>query len=247
MFLRQNKRRKNGKTHRYFSVVENRRTGSRTSTQRQVLYLGEINDSQQEAWRQTLKVFDQDRRQYCELSLFPDDRPLPPGAADAISVKLEQMQLRRPRSFGDCWLGCWLWDKLQLSSFWNIQLIDERGQVPWAKVLQLLVVNRLIDPGSELAIHRQWFLRSAMDELLGVDFAVAGKDRLYRCLDRILEHKDSFCQFVADRWKTLFDTSFDVLLYDLFLQFRHGGDCAGRSPRPNMATTAMGGAIAARW
>jgi transposase len=222
MFLRQNKRRKNGKTHRYFSVVENRRTSAGTTAQRQVLYLGEINDSQQEAWRQTLEVFDEERRQYCELSLFPDDRPLPPGAANAISVKLNEMQLRRPRSFGDCWLGCWLWDKLQLSSFWNMQLIDARGEVPWAKVLQLLVVNRLIDPGSELRIHRQWFLRSAMDELLEVDFAVAGKDRLYRCLDRIPAHKDAFCQFIAERWKTLFDTSFDVLLYDLTSTYFEG-------------------------
>lgn len=222
MFLRQNNRRKNGKTHRYFSVVENRRTGSGTTTQRQVLYLGEINDSHQQAWRQTLSVFDEDRRQYCELSLFPDDRPLPPGALDAISVKLDQMELRRPRSFGDCWLGCWLWDKLQLSSFWNMQLLDERGDVPWAKVLQLLVINRLIDPGSELAIHRQWFLHSAMDELLEVDFAAASKDRLYRCLDRILPHKDSFCQFIAQQWKTLFDTSFDVLLYDLTSTYFEG-------------------------
>jgi len=156
------------------------------------------------------------------LSLFPDDRPLPPGAIGAISVKLDQMQLRRPRSFGDCWLGCWLWDKLQLSSFWNRQLIDERGEVSWAKVLQLLVVNRLIDPGSELRLHRQWFLQSAMDELLEVDFAAAGKDRLYRCLDRILKHKDSFCQFIAQQWKTLFDTSFDVLLYDLTSTYFEG-------------------------
>ena len=221
MFLRQNKRRKNGKTHRYFSVVENRRTAT-GATQRQVLYLGEINDSQQEAWRRTLRVFDEDRRQYCELSLFPDDRPLPPEAADAISVKLHEMQLRRPRSFGDCWLGCWLWDTLQLSRFWNTQLFEERGDVPWPKVLQLLVVNRLIDPGSELRIHRQWFLRSATDELLEVDYAAAGKDRLYRCLDRILSHKEALCQWVAQRWKTLFDTSFDVLLYDLTSTYFQG-------------------------
>ena len=222
MFLRHNKRRKNGKLHRYFSVVENRRTGTGGTTQRQVLYLGEINDTQQQAWRRTLSVFDEDRRQYCELSLFPDDRPLPPGATDAISVKLDEMQLRRPRSFGDCWLGCWLWDRLQLSSFWNMRLVDDRGDVAWAKVLQLLVVNRLIDPGSELRIHRQWFLQSAMDELLGVDFAAAGKDRLYRCLDRIVKHKDSFCQFIAEQWKTLFDTSFDVLLYDLTSTYFEG-------------------------
>jgi transposase len=222
MFLRHNNRRKNGKSHRYFSVVENRRTRGGGTTQRQVLYLGEINDSQQEAWRKTLEVFDEDRRQYCELSLFPDDRPLPPGAADALCVKLDQMQLRRPRAFGDCWLGCWLWDTLHLSSFWNTQLFDERGDVPWARVLQLLVINRLIDPGSELRIHRQWFLRSAMDELLEVDFAVAAKDRLYRCLDRILKHKDSFCRFIAEQWKTLFDTSFDVLLYDLTSTYFEG-------------------------
>ena len=223
MFLRQNKRRKNGKTHRYFSVVENRRiTGGGGTAQRQVLYLGEINDSQQQAWRRTLAVFDEDRRQYCQLSLFPDDRPLPPGALDAIGVRLEEMQLRRPRSYGDCWLGCWLWDRLELSSFWNVRLAKARGEVPWARVLQLLVVNRLIDPGSELRIHRQWFLRSAMDELLEVDFAAAGKDRLYRCLDRLLAHKDAFCRFVADRWKTLFDTSFDVLLYDLTSTYFEG-------------------------
>jgi transposase len=222
MFLRQNKRKKNGKTHRYFSVVENRRTGGGGTTQRQVLYLGEINDSQQQAWRRTLSVFDEDRRQYCELSLFPDDQPLPPGAIDAISVKLDQMQLRRPRSFGDCWLGCWLWDLLHLSSFWQMQLADDRGDVPWAKVLQLLVVNRLIDPGSELRIHRQWFLRSAMDELLEVDFAAAGKDRLYRCLDKILAHKDALCRHLAERWKTLFDSSFDVLLYDLTSTYFEG-------------------------
>ena len=222
MFLRQNKRKKNGKIHRYFSVVENRRTRGGGTTQRQVLYLGEINDSQQEAWRRTLSVFDEDRRQYCELSLFPDDRPLPPGALGAISVKLDQMQLRRPRGFGDCWLGCWLWETLHLSSFWNIQLADARGEVPWAKVLQLLVVNRLIDPGSELRIHRQWFFRSAMDELLQVDFAVAAKDRLYRCLDKILAHKDALCRHLAERWQTLFDTSFDVLLYDLTSTYFEG-------------------------
>jgi hypothetical protein len=222
MFLRHNQRRKNGKTHRYFSVVENRRTAGGNTAQRQVLYLGEINDTQEQAWRPTLDVFDEDRGRYCELSLFPDDRPLPPGAADAVAVKLDQMQLRRPRAFGDCWLGCWLWDELQLSSFWNIRLADARGGVPWAKVLQLLVVNRLVDPGSELRVHRQWFLRSAMDELLDVDFAAAGKDRLYRCLDRLLPHKDALCQHLVGRWRTLFDASFDVLLYDLTSTYFEG-------------------------
>jgi transposase len=222
MFIRSTKRKKNGKVHRYFSVVENRRLADGQTTQRQVMYLGEINDSQEAAWRRTLRVFDEDRRQYCEMSLFPDDRPLPGDAADAVSVKLTEMELRRPRSFGDCWLGCLIWEELQLGQFWETRLNRGREAVPWVKVLQLLVVNRLIDPGSEFRVHRQWFLRSAMDELLDVDFAVAGKDRLYRCLDRLLKHKEAMCQFLAERWRTLFDTRFDVLLYDLTSTYFEG-------------------------
>ncbi len=222
MFLRVNQRKKNGKLHRYFSVVENRRLGDGQSVQRQVMYLGEINDSQQAAWRKTLEVFDEERGQYQTLSLFPDDRPLPGDAVNAVSVKLSEMRLLRPRSFGDCWLGCLLWDELHLSAFWEPRLADARAEVPWTKVLQLLVVNRLIDPGSEWRVHRQWFCRSAMDELLGVDFAVAAKDRLYRCLDRLLGHKDELCKFLTERWKTLFHAQFDVLLYDLTSTYFEG-------------------------
>jgi len=63
------------------------------------------------------------------------------------------------------------------------------------------VINRLIEPGSEFWLHRQWFERSAMDELLGSDFAVAGKDRLYRCLDLVLPHKEAVFQHLKQRWR----------------------------------------------
>ena len=162
--------------------------------QRHVLYLGEINDSQEAAWRKTISVFDEDKRQTQQLSLFPTDRPIPSDEANALCVVLTELRLHRPRSFGDCWLGCLLWDELGLSNFWDARLESQRGDVSWRKVLQLLVVNRLCEPGSELAVHARWFERSAMDELLGTDFAVAAKDRLYRCLDRILAHKDDLCR-----------------------------------------------------
>jgi len=222
MFLRCHSRKKNGKLHRYWSVVESRRTMGGTPAQRPVLYLGEINDSQESAWRKTVAVFDEDTHASREVSLFPSDRPVPPDEADALSVKLSEMRLVRPRSFGDCWLGCRLWEELGLSQFWQRQLNDSRGAVPWEKVLQLLAVNRLIEPGSEFAVHRSWFLRSAMDELLGCDFAVAEKDRLYRCLDRVLPHKDELCRHLVGKWRTLFDASFDVLLYDLTSTYFEG-------------------------
>jgi len=222
MFLRCHQRKKNGKLHRYWSVVESRRVAGGDPVQRQVLYLGEINDSQQAAWRKTLTVFDERRQRYEQFALFPADRTIPPDEANALSVVLAELRLLRPRSFGDCWLGCKLWDELGLSEFWDARLGDQRGDVPWRKVLQLLVVNRLCEPGSEFAVHARWFDRSAMDELLGADFAVAAKDRLYRCLDRLLPHKDDLCRHLTQGWKTLFDASFDVLLYDLTSTYFEG-------------------------
>ena len=224
MFLRAKVRKKDGKRHRYFSVVENRRVGQNHTVQRTVLYLGEINDSQEAVWRKTLQVFDETHQQYTTLSLFPEDREIPAASSDSIQVKLSEMQLRRPRAFGNCWLGCELWRQLRLEEFWEEKLADkvQRETVSWAKVLQLLVVNRLIDPGSEFRVHRQWFDQSAMAELLQTDFAVAEKDRLYRCLDRLLEHKAALFQHLRERWQDLFQAQFDVLLYDLTSTYIEG-------------------------
>ena len=225
MFLRSHLRKKNGKLHRYWSIVESRRLASGQSAQRQLLYLGEINDSQEAAWRKSIEVFDEDKHESTQACLFPDDRPIPADELNALSLVMSDIRLLRPRSFGDCWLGCHLWRELGLDLFWREHLGDERGAVPWEKVLQLLAVNRLCQPGSEFAVHRRWFDSSAMDELLECDFAVAEKDRLYRCLDRITKYKDALCRHLTDRWKTLFDTRFDILLYDLTSTYFEGS-CA---------------------
>jgi hypothetical protein len=222
MFLRSKKRRKDGKTHRYFSVVENRRVRSGRVVQRQVLFLGEINDSQQAAWRQTLEVFDEAEQRAATLSLFPEDREIPADALHGVQVKLGEMELRRPRAFGNYWLGCELWRQLGLEAFWQARLGEGREEVPWAKVLELLVVSRLVSPGSEFRLHRQGFDQSAMGDLLGTGFAVAEKDRLYRCLDRILKHKAALFEHLRQRWQELFQARFDVLLYDLTSTYIEG-------------------------
>ncbi len=222
MFLRSNQRIKDGKAHRYYTVVERRRLRSGKVAQRQVLYLGEINDSQQAAWRKTLEVFDEQQCRYTPLSLFPEGRPVPADAIDSVQVKLSEMKLERARPYGNCWLGCELWRQLQLDRFWAERLPQGRESVAWPQVLELLVVNRLIDPGSEFRVHRQWFDHSAMDVLLRRDFAVAEKDRLYRCLDRVLEHKSELFVYLQQRWKDLFDAEFDVLLYDLTSTYLEG-------------------------
>jgi transposase len=222
MFLRSTSRKKDGKEHRYFSIVESHRLGSGKMAQRTVLYLGEVNDQQAAAWRKSLEVFDEDQQSSRTLSLFPEDREIPQDAADGLQVKLSGLELRRARAFGNCWLACELWRQLSLDGFWQQRLPDGREAVSWEKVLQLLVVNRWIDPGSEWRVHRQWFLDSAMDELLGVDFAVAEKDRLYRCLDRILEHKQELFVWLQQKWADLFHADFEVLLYDLTSTYFEG-------------------------
>jgi transposase len=222
MFLRSTNRKKDGKDHRYFSIVENRRLLGDKTVQRTVLYLGEINDQQQAAWRKTLDVFDEDAQCYTSMSLFPDDRQIPADALDSVQVKLSGLELRRPRAFGNCWLACELWQQLGLDEFWQQRLPEAREAVSWEKVLRLLVVNRLLDPGSEFRVHRQWFVDSAMDELLETDFAVAAKDRLYRCLDRVLEHKQELFVWLKQKWADLFHADFEVLLYDLTSTYFEG-------------------------
>ena len=222
MFLRSTSRKKDGKEHRYFSIVESHRLGSGKMAQRTVLYLGEVNDQQAAAWRKSLEVFDEDQQSSRTLSLFPEDREIPQDAADGLQVRLSGLELRRARAFGNCWLACALWRQLSLDGFWQQRLPDGREAVSWEKVLQLLVVNRWIDPGSEWRLHRQWFLGSAMDELLGVDFVVAEKDRLYRCLDRILEHKQELFVWLQQKWADLFHADFEVLLYDLTSTYFEG-------------------------
>jgi hypothetical protein len=139
-----------------------------------------------------------------------------------VQVKLQEMELRRPRAFGNYWLGCELWRQLGLESFWEARLGEGREEVPWAKVLELLVVSRLVSPGSEFRLHRQGFDQSAMGDLLATSFAVAEKDRLYRCLDRILKHKAALFDHLRQRWQELFQARFDVLLYDLTSTYIEG-------------------------
>ncbi len=216
MFLKESKRFKDGKQHHYWSLVENRRVdGGRKVVQRHVLYLGEINSSQQAAWRRTIEVFETGCAQARTVALFPEDRA--PAAEDdkVVRIHLDQLELRRPRQWGACWLASVLYQKLGLDEFWAGHLSASRKGTRWDHVLQTLVSYRLIDPGSEWRLHREWFDKSAMADLLGADDRLAADDTLYRCLDQIIGHKSALFSHLQGRWKDLFNARFDVLLYDL--------------------------------
>jgi hypothetical protein len=222
MFLRFNTRKKDGKLHRYWSVVENRRLRAGHTTQRTVLYLGEINDTQQAAWRNSLDVLNEATQLTEQICLFPADRDIPPDVLNGLQVKLSELTLQHPRVFGDCWLACRLWDELHLGQFWRERLPEGKATVPWCKVLELLTVRQLVAPGSKWHLHRRWFLTSAMDQLLDEDFAVAAKNRLYECLDRIDAHRTALFTHLQGRWKDLFGATYDLLLYDLTSTYFEG-------------------------
>jgi transposase len=214
-FLQCHHRFKNGKDHCYWSIAEKVRT-HRGWVQRHLLYLGEINDSQKAAWTKVTEVFDPQSEQTRPLALYPADRAVPEHAAEyGVQVRLSEFELRRARQWGACWVGCQLWDQLQLEQFWRERLADSREGTSWRHVLQTLTIYRLIDPGSEWRLHREWFKNSAMADLLGEDFSVAQKDNLYRCLDKLLEHRDGLFKHLRARWEDLFGVKFEVLLYDL--------------------------------
>src|SRR5277367_5923302 len=216
MFLRKTQRKKDGKTHDYWSVVENKRVAGGRVVQRHVLYLGEINSSQAAGWRKAIEVLDDDAGHPRTLALFPEDRCAAVASdASIVQLRLSDMRLCRPRQWGACWLAGQLWRDLRLDQFWAERLPPNRKGTRWDQVLQVLVSYRLIAPGSEWKLHRDWFGRSAMADLLGADFGLAESHKLYACHDFLLQHKEALFSHLTARWRDLFNANFDVLLYDL--------------------------------
>lgn len=216
MFLRQSLRKKDGKTHVYWNIVESKRLDDGRVVQRHVLYLGEINSSQAAAWRKAIEVFDESTGDARTLALFPEDRcALEPPDASVVKLRLSEMRLCRPRQYGACWLAGSLWQELRLDRFWAERLPPNRKGTRWDRILQVLVTYRLIAPGSEWRLHREWFSNSAMADLLGSDFGLAEAHKLYACHDHLLAHKEDLFSHLVGRWRDLFNADFDVLLYDL--------------------------------
>jgi hypothetical protein len=211
MFLRCSHRKKNGKEHSYWGLVEKRRLA-----QRHVLYLGEINDAQERAWARSIAVFADGDPRPQTLALFPEDRVAAAGEeASIVRLKLGELSVHRPRQWGACWLALQVWKELGLDRFWSQRLASSRKGTRWDQVLTVLTAYRLISPGSEWRLHRQWFDGSAMADLLGVDFSATDPHKLYGCHDLLLAHKAALFTHLTECWRDLFNARFDVLLYDL--------------------------------
>lgn len=215
MFLRSNRRIKDGKEHRYWNIVENRRVSSGKTIQQQVLYLGEINDRQKASWQKTIELFEDGQPRPRQVALFPEDSPPVLSDEEVVRIRLKDLELHKPRQWGACWLACHLYKLLGLDAFWEESIPASRKGTRWDLILKILVCYRLIEPGSEWRLHRHWFETTAMGDLLGEDCALVEIHKLYRCHDYILVHKEKLFQHLQRQWKDLFNASFDILLYDL--------------------------------
>src|SRR3954453_14881529 len=220
MFLRANRRAKDGKDHTYWTLVETVRTpdGPR---QRTLCYLGELNTSAQARWIRTIEVFNE-QGETQQLKLFPSNVQPPADDGQVAQVLLNRVRLERTRQFGACWLGLELWKRLALDRFFEQTLDAEHADVPWSRVAAVLAINGLCAPGSELAIEERWYPSTALDDLLGIENGKINDTRVYRCLDRILPHKTKLEQHLKERYGELFGAAFDVLLYDLTSTYVEG-------------------------
>ncbi len=220
MFLRSHGRKKDGKDHTYWSLVETVCTpdGPRQKT---LCYLGELNSSAQARWLTAVEVFNE-QGETQQLKLFPSHVEPPPDGPQVARVLLNKVRLERTRQFGACFVGLEIWKRLELDRFFEQAVDNEPADVPWSRIAALLAVNRLCAPGSELAIEQRWYPSTALDDLLQIEEGKINDTRLYRCLDRILPHKTKLERHLKNRYGELFGAEFDVLLYDLTSTYVEG-------------------------
>ena len=223
MFLRRCVRRKNGKQHTYWSLVESYRT-ARGSRQRVVAYLGELKPTEEDGWAKLGAHLDgtgASRRP--QLSLFD-----PPRSAtvahdeEEVRVRLKGIQLERLRDFGDVWMAWGLWRMLELDDLLEREIQPGREDVPWGTVAAILAIARFCEPSSELHIEEKWYRRTALDELIGVAPEKVHTDRLYEGLDQLLPHKEAIEKHLRHRFGELFTLKCDLLLYDITSTYFEG-------------------------
>jgi transposase len=220
MFLRAHSRSKDGKQHRYWSLVETVRTpdGPR---QRTLCYLGELNDSTHARWLKTIEVFNEQGESH-QLRLFPSEVEPPANDPDVAQIVLSKVRLERSRQLGPCYLGWELWRRLKLDEFFARSIDTDAADVPWSRVAAILAINRLCAPGSELAIEQRWYPATALGDVLHIEEGRINDTRLYRCLDRILPQKTRLEQHLKQRYGELFGAEFEVMLYDLTSTYVEG-------------------------
>jgi transposase len=222
MFLRRFERRKNGKPHSYWALVESYRT-AKGSRQRVVAYLGELTAGEQDGWAKLgSHLGGKANPRWPQLTLFDPPRRDAPRDDEPLLVKLSSIRLERARDFGDVWLAWGLWRMLGLDELLEKLIEPGREEVSWGAMAAILTLARFCEPSSELHIADTWYRRTALEELLGVKPEQVHTDRLYKALDQLLPHKEALEKHLRERLGELFELKCDLLLYDVTSTYFEG-------------------------
>ena len=222
MFLRRYERKKNGKPHTYWALVESYRT-AKGSRQRVVAYLGELTTGEQQGWAKFgAHLEGEATARRPQLSLFDPPRPDEPREDEPLLVKLSSVRLERTRDFGDVWLAWGLWRMLGLDELLDEWIERGREDVSWGTMAAVLAIARFCEPSSELHIADTWYRRTALEELLGVRPEQVHTDRLYKALDHLLPHKEAIETHLRQRLGELFELKCELLLYDVTSTYFEG-------------------------
>jgi len=244
MFLKRLERRKNGKKHTYWALVESVRT-ARGSRHRVVAYLGELAKRERNGWVQLGRRLD--KRDRPSPTLF-DPPSYPEPDEDVELVRIKGVRLERTRDFGDVWLALGLWRLLKLDDLLSQRMSVGNEGVPWPVVVAILTLARFCEPSSERHIADTWYRRTALEDLLAVTTEQVHTRRLYEGLDALLPHKEAIEQHLKERLGNLFDLEYDLLLYDVTSTYFEG-ECAGnpmakrgysRDSRPDCVQVCIG-------
>ena len=213
MYLRHTTRKKDGKVHRYWSLVRSVRVGRRV-IQQTVAHLGELDERGRIEARKLAR----------HLIGVPEDAALfDDGSREvAVPVRLKGIRIERSRQFGDVYLALALWRGMGLEDLCAQLLAPGQERIAWAKMAAVLVAARFCEPSSELHIAEDWYRRTALSDLLQLGDEEVNKDRLYRGLDHLLAHKAALEAHLSKRCGELFAIQNEVLLYDVTSTYFEG-------------------------
>ena len=225
MFLKRISIRKSGKRHTYWALVKSVRT-ARGPRHQVVSYLGELEPGEKAGWAHVGRITR--RLQPAQLHLFNDTGPCDP-VPEKVEVLVRRARVERTRDFGDVYLGLLLWQTLELDKLLDRKIKRGRSRIPWPLMATVSTLARFCEPSSELHIADTWYLRTALDDLLGIPDHLVNTQRLYRTHDALLPHKEAIETHLKERFATLFDTGYDLLLYDVTSTYFEGQ--ASRNPQ----------------
>jgi transposase len=191
-----------------------------------VSYLGELQPAEKAGWAQVGRIAK--RPGPVQLGLFEDATPSDP-VPQKIEVLVRNARVEQTQDFGDVYLGLLLWRTLELDKLLDRKVRQGRSRIPIPLMAAVLTLARFCDPSSELHIADTWYLRTALDELLGVPDRFINTQRLYRTHDAVLPFKEAIEAHLKERFATLFETGYDLLLYDVTSTYFEGQ--AARNPQ----------------